>query len=65
MIFGGGRLEHIVKVWGIDQRVVVHQKSKSVWIAAGDYMGERIEAKGSSASSALAHWHEAARYKGG
>jgi hypothetical protein len=38
--------------------------ASSVWIAGGDYMGERIESKGSSPSFALAHWQEAARYKG-
>ena len=53
-----------VSVWGKPHIVSVHQKSKSVWVAVGDYMGKRIETKGSSASSAAAHWAEAARYKG-
>lgn len=58
-------MEHTISVWGQPQIVEVYQKSKSVWIAVGEYMGQRIEVKGSSRSSALAHWEEAARYKGG
>jgi hypothetical protein len=54
----------IVKVWEKPCEITVHQKSKTVWIAVGEYMGDRIETKGSSQSSAAAHWREAARYKG-
>jgi hypothetical protein len=57
-------MQHTVKVWDEDVEVSAHKKSKSVWIAVGTYMGERIESKGSSESSAVAHWREAARYKG-
>lgn len=53
-----------VQVWGTPQTLSVRQKSKSVWIAVGEYHGERLEAKGSSASSAANNWREAARYKG-
>jgi hypothetical protein len=53
-----------VRVWDETQEITVYQKSKSVWIAVGDYMGERLEVKASSASSAGKHWHDAARYKG-
>ena len=56
--------QHTVTVWGKPEVVTAYQKSKSVWIAVGDYMGERLEAKGSSASSAAKHWREAAQYKG-
>lgn len=52
-------------VWGKPEKVTVYQKSKSVWIAVGTYMGERLESKGSSEASASAHWIAAARYKGG
>jgi hypothetical protein len=54
----------IVNVWGTSYEISVYKKSKTVWIAVGDYMGERIETKGSSQSSAATHWREAARYKG-
>jgi hypothetical protein len=53
-----------VLVWDKPYEITVHQKSKSVWIAVGEYMGRRIETKGSSESAAVTHWREAARYKG-
>jgi hypothetical protein len=52
------------QVWEKNYDVTVHQRSKSVWIAVGDYMGERLETKDSSASTALKRWQEAARYRG-
>jgi len=57
--------EHTVQVWNQPQQVTVYQKSKSVWIAVGTYMGERVEVKGRTESQALGSWREAARYKGG
>ena len=57
--------EHTVQVWSTPQKVIVYQQSKSVWIAVGEYMGERIEAKGRSETQAISSWREAARYKGG
>jgi hypothetical protein len=53
-----------VKVWGEDVEVTVHQKSKSVWIARGDYMGEQIETKGQTSGAAVIRWREAAQYRG-
>jgi hypothetical protein len=53
-----------VSVWGKPHIVSVHQKSKSVWVAVGDYLGERIETKGSSEGAAVKRWREAAQYKG-
>jgi hypothetical protein len=64
MIYDPGR-EHNVTVWGETFTVTVYQKSKSVWIAVGTYLGERIETKDASAGSALKRWTEAARYNGG
>ena len=57
--------EHTVQVWNQPQQVTVYQKSKSVWIAVGTYLGERVEVKGRTESQALGQWREAARYKGG
>lgn len=57
-------VEHTVPVWGKSYVVTVYQESKRAWIAVGDYMGERIEIKGSSEFAAVAHWRKAARYKG-
>ena len=56
--------KHIVKVWDEEFEITVAQKSKTVWIAVGKYMGKMVEAKGTSESSAVAHWREAARYRG-
>lgn len=57
-------MSDIVRVWNVDVEVNVYQKSKSVWIAVGTYLGQSIEVKGRSASSALALWRDTARYKG-
>ena len=57
--------EHKVDVWGQPQQVSVYQKSKSVWIAVGHYLGELVEVKGRSESQALMLWRETARYRGG
>lgn len=57
-------MEHTVKVWDKPHEVSVYQKSKSVWIAVGTYMGQRLEVKGRTQSQALSAWREAARYKG-
>jgi hypothetical protein len=46
-------------------KLETYQRSKSVWIAVGDYMGERLEAKDRSESTAIKRWVEAARYRGG
>jgi hypothetical protein len=53
-----------VTVWGKAYEVKVYQKSKGVWEAAGSYEGESISVPGSSESSAIRHWEEAARYRG-
>ena len=45
--------------------VSVRQRAKTVWIAAGEYRGERIEAKGASQRSAITHWWDAARHSAG
>ena len=55
---------HTVQVWNRPYEVSVHQKSKTVWIAVGDYHGERVETKGRTETQAVAAWREAARYRG-
>jgi hypothetical protein len=60
----GAEREHKVTVWSQSQTVAVYQKSKSVWVAVGDYMDQSIETKGSSAGSALTAWKNAATYRG-
>jgi len=51
-----------VQVWAIPHVISLYQKSKTVWVAVGDYMGERIEVEGSSAN-VTAKWVEAARLR--
>jgi len=43
--------------------IEVYQRTKSFWIAVGEYRGERIEVKSTSASAAEKHWLGAARFK--
>jgi len=64
--------EREVNVWGEFLAIAVHQESRTVWIAQGDYTGERIEIKGSTATSAVALCEKAAhsmttvrRHRGG
>jgi len=57
-------MAHEVEVWGAKIEVEVYQKSKSVWIAVGYYMDQRIEVKRASRGAALKGWIEAARYRG-
>src|SRR5262245_36334297 len=56
-------VERKVNVWGRVLVISVLQESKTVWIAQGDYMDERIEVKGATATSAAALWERAARQK--
>ena len=41
--------ERTVAVWGRLQNIIVYQKSKTVWVATGKYMGEDHQAQGSNA----------------
>ena len=52
-----------VTVWGRQYHLVVHQQSKSGWIARGDFNGTALEAKGRSASGAAAHWRQQAHWR--
>jgi hypothetical protein len=51
-------------VWGKPYEVRVRKKSKSVWIATGDYMGEPIEGKAATPGAAVKRWRENAAYRG-
>lgn len=57
-------MKQTVLVWGKPQEVSAHKKSKTVWIATGEYMGVRIETKGPSENAAVKLWREAAQYRG-
>lgn len=51
-----------VKVWNDDVEIDVYQKSKSVWVAVGEYLGKHHEVKSSSAGSAAKLWADAAKF---
>ena len=55
---------HTVIVWGKEVRITVQRSSKSVWIAAGDYMGKPIQVKNATEGAAVKRWREAAEYHG-
>jgi hypothetical protein len=58
-------MKRFVKVWDGDEpcEITIVQKSKSVWIAVGVYMGKEVRAQGRSASSAAGLWRDAAHYR--
>ena len=50
--------ERAVAVWGRLQNIIVYQKSKTVWVATGKYMGEDHQAQGSNANAAAKRWQQ-------
>jgi hypothetical protein len=56
--------ERTVLLYDTPCTIAISHRSKTVWVAVGDYIGERIEVKGSSANVAAKHWVEAARSRG-
>ena len=57
-------MELTVTVWNTQVMIDVYQSSKSIWVAVGEYHGERIEVKGKTQTQAVSSWREAARYRG-
>ncbi len=57
-------MKHTVLVWDKPQVVTAYQKSNSVCVATGEYMGKSIETKDRSEGAAVKRWVEAAHYKG-
>jgi hypothetical protein len=53
-------MERSVKVWGRPCVVQVDQRSTTVWVATGEYMGKTISVKDRTASSAVRLWVETA-----
>jgi hypothetical protein len=54
----------IVEVFGNTIKVEAREGPPSVWIAAGDYLGKRIEVKADSRASVLTLWRRTAEYRG-
>jgi DNA-binding beta-propeller fold protein YncE len=57
-------MKHTIQVWSRPYEVTVEQRSKSVWVASGDYQGQSIVVTDRTPTSALKRWREAAQYKG-
>jgi hypothetical protein len=57
-------VKHTVLVWDKPEEVSAYQKSKTVWIASGQYMGKIIVEKGTSEAAAIMHWRKTAEYRG-
>jgi hypothetical protein len=62
----GLTMTRAVKVWEGDAElteITLVKKSKTVWVAVGNYVGKRIEVQGRSANSATALSRDAAHYR--
>ena len=53
---------HHVKVSGKLQEVTVWQRSKSLFVASGQYLDRAVEVTAPSDSQAVKHWIEAVRH---
>jgi hypothetical protein len=51
-----------VRVWDKPCDVTVTQKSKSVWVARGEYLGKDYETQDSTPGAAAKRWREKAEY---
>jgi hypothetical protein len=51
-----------VTVWSDRVPITVYQKSKTVWIATGEYNGKHHESKASTPGAAAKGWADAAKY---
>ena len=60
----GPTLKRTVTVWDKVHPITVQQESKTVWVAVGDYRGERLEVKGKTDTQAVAAWRDVAKLKG-
>lgn len=62
----GLTLKRFVRVWEGDAEpteITLVKKSKTVWVAVGEYMGKRIDVQGRTANNAASLWRDAAHYR--
>jgi hypothetical protein len=50
--------DRIVRVWDKPYTVTTDRKSKSVWIASGEYMGESYSVEDRTEGAAVKRWRE-------
>jgi hypothetical protein len=55
--------ERTVLLYDAPCSIAISHPSRAVWIVVGDYMGKRIEVKGSSGNVAARHWVKAAHFR--
>jgi hypothetical protein len=55
--------ERKVYVGNTGHTISIRRQSAAVWVAAGEYMGERLETQGSTQGAAVRLWIRVARYK--
>ena len=60
----GPIFKRTVTVWDNVHQITVQQQSKTVWVAVGEYRGERLEVKGKTDTQAVAAWRDVAKLKG-
>ena len=56
--------ERTVLLYDTPCTITISHSSKTVWVAVGDYKGERIDVKGSSANIAAKNWVDVAHFRG-
>jgi hypothetical protein len=54
-------MQRTVTVWGKPHPVAISQAGRTSFMAAGDYQGQKLFARGQSAHAALAAWAAAAK----
>jgi len=52
--------QHTVDVSGRHYAVEVYQHADNVWIAAGEFLGDQLKTRGSTAKKAVRAWQKAA-----
>ena len=57
-------MQRTVTVWGKPHPVAISQSARTSFIAAGDYKGQKLFARGPSAAAALAAWSATAKQQG-
>src|SRR5262249_33579386 len=55
--------EHMIDVCGSACKIQVYRVAKNIWIAAGEYLGEHLRTRGSSAARATLAWRKAAEFR--
>jgi hypothetical protein len=56
--------ERTILLYDAPCTITISHPAKTVWVAVGDYMGNRIKVKGTSGNVAAKHWIDATRLRG-